>query len=65
MIAASIVTYKTSTDELADCLRCLAACDTIARVDVVDNASQQSLKDFPALNFPDVNYIPNVNNGYG
>ncbi len=65
MIAASIVTYKTSTDELADCLRCLAACDTIARVDVVDNASQQSLKDFLALNFPDVNYIPNVNNGYG
>ena len=65
MIAASIVTYKTSTEELADCLRCLTACEFIPIIDVVDNASQQSLKDYLSANFPGVNYIPNVNNGYG
>ena len=65
MIAASIVTYKTSTDELADCLRCLTACNSVIAIDVVDNASQQSLKDFIEANFPHVNYIPNKNSGYG
>lgn len=65
MIAVSIVTYNTDIDELSHCLGCINYCKQISRVDIVDNSKNEIIREYIELNYPNVNYIPSDNIGYG
>lgn len=65
MIAASIVTYKTDLNELQTCLDCLRLNKTITRIEIVDNSRSESIRDFVAANYAEVEYTPSDNVGYG
>lgn len=59
----SIVTYRTDFGELDMCLRSLDS-DCVEHIYIVDNASQDSMRDF-CRKFPKIVYIPSANDGYG
>jgi len=59
----SIVTYHTDTDELAKCLTSLDT-DVVNKIFVIDNGSESRIEQF-CRRYPDVEYIPNENTGYG
>lgn len=61
---ASIVTYRTDSDELRKCLRSLSASGDIATVYIVDNSSSAATEAV-AAEFEGVEYIPHPNTGYG
>lgn len=62
----SIVTYHTDEGELSACLDSLLRCDGVRRVDVVDNGSEDRMREFCQRNYPDrVVYTANENRGYG
>ena len=63
MLSISIVTYNTSTDELAKCLSSLAS-PIVKTIFIVDNSNQQYLNDF-CKKYPNVIYIGSENVGYG
>lgn len=63
MITISIVTYKTDINELKRCFESLNS-SSVKRVYVVDNSQQQYIMDFCKA-FPNVEYIPSKNIGYG
>lgn len=65
MIAASIVTYHTATDELAHCLDCLTASALVSRIDVIDNGQEARIEQFIANHYPAINYIAADNRGFG
>lgn len=65
MIAASIVTFNTSLDELQTCLDCVYSCPHIARVDVIDNSSNKAIEEFIGRCYPDAIYTASNNIGYG
>lgn len=62
-VAVSIVTYHTDLDELGQCLASLAT-PVVAGVTVIDNGSEQRIRDFVAR-YPAVRYIASDNVGYG
>ncbi len=64
-INASIVTYHTPPKELTDCLKSMLATPAIAHVDVIDNASEQSIAQVCATFGDSVSYQPNPNVGFG
>lgn len=61
-MTASIVTYKVDLGELGSALESLG--EVPERVYVVDNASEQRVRDF-CRQWPKVEYIANANTGYG
>lgn len=61
----SIVTYHTPADELKACLDSLTASAAVSRIYVVDNASEERIRDICGGYGPSVTYIPNRNTGYG
>ncbi|MBQ4406193.1 MAG: glycosyltransferase family 2 protein [Bacteroidales bacterium] len=63
MLSISIVTYNTSTDELAKCLSSLAS-PIVKIIYIVDNSNQQYLSDF-CKGYDNVIYIGSENVGYG
>lgn len=63
MVSVSIVTYKTSLEELALCLDSLRS-ERVAEIFVVDNASDPAMKAFCAGR-PEVTYIASANRGFG
>ncbi len=63
MLSISIVTYNTSTDELAKCLSSLAS-PIVKIIYIVDNSNQQYLNDF-CKRYDNVIYIGSENVGYG
>lgn len=63
MIAASIVTYNTDSEELARCLRSLDP-GIFNSIYVVDNSSCKATED-TCRRFPNTEYIPSENIGYG
>ncbi|MBO7439014.1 MAG: glycosyltransferase family 2 protein [Bacteroidales bacterium] len=63
MLSISIVTYNTSTDELAKCLSSLAS-PIVKTIFIVDNSNQQYLNDF-CKGYDNVIYIGSENVGYG
>lgn len=65
MIAVSIVTYMTDLSELETCLQCVFSCSDITRVDIIDNSSQEYIREFIENKFPQANYLPSENIGYG
>lgn len=66
MVAVSIVTYKTPDDELRKCLDTLILCSEVTRIDIVDNSSQERIREtVESYKSPRINYIANNNNGFG
>lgn len=66
MISVSIVTYKTSIEEVERCVHCLLASEHVAWVMVVDNGNDASLEKYCIENLGDrVRYVDHENNGYG
>lgn len=63
MITVSIVTYKTSTEELIQCLKSLTS-PLVSTIYIVDNSSQKYIADF-CTQYPNVEYIGSENVGYG
>lgn len=65
MLTASIVVYHTAEEELHRCLQSLLACEALRHVYVVDNGSEERLRQFCARQGERVSYraLPNV--GYG
>lgn len=63
MISVSIVTYRTSLEELATCLESLRS-PRVADIFVVDNASEPEMERFCASR-PEVTYIASENHGFG
>lgn len=63
MITVSLVTFKTSRDELERCFNSLRS-PLIRQIYVVDNASSADTEAF-CKNYPEIIYIPNKNTGYG
>lgn len=63
MIAASIVTYNTDSEELARCLRSLDP-GIFNSIYVVDNSSCKATEN-TCRRFPNTEYIPSENIGYG
>jgi hypothetical protein len=63
MITASVVTYHTNTSDLERLFECIRK-SNIKKVFVVDNSNMEYIRQF-AENCSGVEYIPNVNNGYG
>ena len=63
MVTVSIVTYKTDVDELKKCFNSLYS-KIVDTIYIVDNSNQQYLSDF-CNGYPNVEYIPNNNIGYG
>lgn len=63
MITASVVTYRTDSAELERCLGALQR-SSVATVYVIDNASEQRVKDI-AAGFSKAEYTANINSGYG
>lgn len=66
MITASIVTYRTTCEELGGCLNSLLACKSVGRVYVIDHAADESLSAF-CRNYGDarIEYVAHSNEGYG
>lgn len=65
MIAASIVTYNTSLDELSTCLDCLRQSDLVGVVEIIDNSRSDTIREYVSEYYPDVVYTPSDNVGYG
>ena len=65
MIAASIVTYNTDSDELTTCLTCLSKCHQVLTIEIIDNSCSQETEKLIKDKFPQCNYIPCNNIGYG
>lgn len=63
MITVSIVTYKTDTEELKQCLSSLSS-KLVKTIYIVDNSSQSYLADF-CKGYGNVVYIGSENVGYG
>lgn len=63
MITVSIVTYKTEIEELKRCLSSLTS-DNISVIYVVDNSRDATIKAF-IKGYPQIEYIPSDNIGYG
>lgn len=63
MITASIVTYHTDLKDLGQVFNCVLQ-SSIDKLYLVDNSSEDSIKDF-VKQYPIVEYISNLNNGYG
>ncbi len=66
MITASVVTYHTSHEELASCLKSLLACGTVNRVYVIDHAGDNTMAAF-CRDYGDarIEYVAHSNDGYG
>ena len=63
MICASIVTFHTSLCDLKRLFDCVLN-SSIDKLYIVDNSSEDSIKEF-VKQYPIVEYISNMNNGYG
>lgn len=63
MITASIVTYYTDLIDLERIINCVLQ-SSVNKLYIVDNSSFKSIKEF-VEKYPIVEYIPNINNGYG
>ena len=63
MITASIVTFHTKILDLERVLTCVLQ-SSISKLYIIDNASEDLIKDF-VEKYPIVEYIANINNGYG
>lgn len=63
MLTASIVTYHTDEEELRACLNSLSS-PLLSKIYIVDNGREDRLRRF-AAEYPDVEYIPADNRGYG
>lgn len=63
MITVSIVTYKTATEELKNCLQSLTS-PHVKTIYIVDNSCQNDIADF-CRNYRNVMYIGSQNVGYG
>ena len=63
MITVSIVTYKTEKEELVKCLSALTS-EQVGRIYVVDNSRKEYLEAL-CNGYPQVEYIPSENVGYG
>lgn len=63
MITVSIVTYKTDTEELRQCLASLSS-ELVKTIYIVDNSNQSYLADF-CKGYGNVVYIGSENVGYG
>lgn len=63
MITASIVTYYTNLIDLERIINCVLQ-SSVNKLYIVDNSSYESIKEFVEM-YSIVEYIPNINNGYG
>lgn len=63
MITASIVTFYTNLIDLKRVFNCVLQ-SPISKLYIVDNSSENSIKEF-VEQYPIVEYIANINNGYG
>ena len=63
MIIASIVTYHTKLYDLERVMSCVLR-SSISKVYIIDNGSDDLIREF-VKKYSIVEYIPNVNNGYG
>ncbi|MCR8872908.1 glycosyltransferase [Phocaeicola barnesiae] len=64
MITASIVTFHTKISDLERVFACVLRSTIICKLYVIDNGSEDSIKEF-VEQYPIVEYIRNINNGYG
>lgn len=63
-LTASIVVWHVELGELRECLRSLRS-PAVGRVTVVDNAAEPRVAEFLAAEFPEAEYLPGENVGYG
>lgn len=63
LITASIVTYYTNLIDLERIINCVLQ-SSVDKLYIIDNSSYKSIKEF-AERYSIVEYIPNINNGYG
>lgn len=65
MLTASIVLYKTQRAQIVDLIQCVVGSKCVARLYLVDNSPDDSLKDLQDMD-PSIEYIfNNANVGYG